>query len=54
VSAQGTNPKHHVSHDGLRFLIVKPAEKEQSAPPQINVLLNWFVKLNRSMPTGMN
>ena len=49
--ARGTSPNYDVSLDGQRFLMVKPAGQEQSAPSQINVVLNWFEELKRRVPT---
>jgi serine/threonine protein kinase len=37
--------------DAQRFLMVKPSETE-SAPTQINVVLNWFEELKRRAPAG--
>jgi eukaryotic-like serine/threonine-protein kinase len=42
---------YDVSHDGQRFLMLKPSEQE-AAPTQINVVLNWFEELKRRVPTG--
>jgi Tol biopolymer transport system component len=46
-----TGPYYDVSPDGQRFLMLKPAEREQ-APTQINVVLNWFEELKRRVPAG--
>jgi Tol biopolymer transport system component/tRNA A-37 threonylcarbamoyl transferase component Bud32 len=43
---------YDVSHDGQRFLMLKPTEQAQAAPTQINVVLNWFEELKRKVPTG--
>jgi Tol biopolymer transport system component len=43
---------YDVSPDGQRFLMLKPAEQEQAAPTQINVVLNWFEELKQKVPTG--
>ncbi|MFY9529152.1 MAG: protein kinase, partial [Candidatus Acidiferrales bacterium] len=43
---------YDVSHDGQRFLMLKPSEQAQAAPTQINVVLNWFEELKRRVPTG--
>jgi Tol biopolymer transport system component len=43
---------YDVSPDGQRFLMVKPAEREQARPTQINVVLNWFEELKRRVPPG--
>jgi hypothetical protein len=48
----GALPNYDVSPDGQRFLMLKPIEQEQSAPTQINVVLNWFEELKRRVPTG--
>jgi hypothetical protein len=32
--------------------MIKSNEQEQSAPTQINVVLNWFEELKRRVPTG--
>src|SRR5216683_1528619 len=47
-------PLHNfdVSHDGQRFLMLKPVEQEHAAPTQINVVLNWFEELKRRVPTS--
>ena len=42
---------YDVSLDGQRFLMLKPAESQTSAPTQINVVLNWFEELNRKATT---
>jgi len=49
-----TSPNYDVSPDGQRFLMLKPAEQEQSAPTQINVVLNWFEELKQKVPKGKN
>jgi Tol biopolymer transport system component len=41
---------YDVSHDGQRFLMLKPTD--QAAPTQINVVLNWFEELKQKVPTG--
>jgi len=43
-------PYYDVSPDGQRFLMLKPAESQASAPTQINVVLNWFEELKRKVP----
>ncbi len=48
----GTAPNYDVSPDGQRFLMLKPVEQAQSAPTQINVVLNWFEELKRRVPVG--
>jgi Tol biopolymer transport system component len=42
---------YDVSPDGQRFLLLKPNEQE-TAPTQINVVLNWFEELKQKVPTG--
>jgi serine/threonine protein kinase/Tol biopolymer transport system component len=42
---------YDVSPDGQRFLMIK-ANEQQSAPTQINVVLNWFEELKQKVPTG--
>ena len=49
-----TSPNYDVSRDGQRFLMLKPAEQEQAAPTQINVVLNWFEELNQKVPKRKN
>ncbi len=44
---------YDVSPDGQRFLMLKPSEQE-TAPTQINVVLNWFEELKQKVPTGKN
>jgi Tol biopolymer transport system component/predicted Ser/Thr protein kinase len=44
---------YDVSPDGQRFLMLKPNEQE-TAPTQINVVLNWFEELKQKVPTGKN
>jgi eukaryotic-like serine/threonine-protein kinase len=44
-------PNYDVSPDGQRFLMVK-ASAQESSPPQINIVLNWFEDLKRRVPTG--
>jgi serine/threonine protein kinase/Tol biopolymer transport system component len=43
---------YDVSADGQRFLMLKQSEQAQSAPTQINVVLNWFEELKRRVPAG--
>ncbi len=52
VPAPLTNPNYDVSPDGQRFLMLKPVEQAQTAPTQINVVLNWFEELKQKVPTG--
>jgi eukaryotic-like serine/threonine-protein kinase len=47
-----TAPNYDVSPDGQRFLMLKPSEQEETAPTEINVVLNWFEELKRRVPTG--
>jgi serine/threonine protein kinase/Tol biopolymer transport system component len=42
---------YDVSPDGQRFLMIK-TNKQESAPTQINVVLNWFEELKQKVPTG--
>ena len=44
-------PRYAVSPDGQRFLMVKDAGAEHGIT-QINVVMNWFEELKRSVPTG--
>ena len=44
-------PDYDVSPDGQRFLMVKASEQE-SAPTQLNVVLNWSDELRRLAPAG--
>jgi serine/threonine-protein kinase len=44
-------PNYDVSPDGQRFLMIKGSEQE-SAPTQLNVVLNWSEDLKRLVPTG--
>jgi eukaryotic-like serine/threonine-protein kinase len=52
VLTPATFPNYDVAPDGQRFLMLKPADQEQSAPSQINVVLNWFEELKQKVPTG--
>jgi eukaryotic-like serine/threonine-protein kinase len=45
-----TSHNYDVSADGQRFLMLKPAEASETAPTQINVVLNWFEELKRRVP----
>jgi Tol biopolymer transport system component len=47
-----TFPNYDVSHDGQRFLMLKPVEAGEGAPAQINIVLNWFEELKRRVPTA--
>ncbi|MGI8785568.1 MAG: protein kinase domain-containing protein [Acidobacteriota bacterium] len=40
-----------VSADGRRFVALKPIEQE-SAPTQLNLVMNWFEELKRRVPAG--
>ena len=42
---------YDVTPDGQRFVMVKEGDQE-SEPPQINVILNWFEELRRLVPTN--
>jgi len=52
LPALATMPNYDVSPDGQRFLMVKPSESAETAPTQINVVLNWFEELKQKVPTG--
>jgi Tol biopolymer transport system component/predicted Ser/Thr protein kinase len=54
LPSPATSSNYDVSLDGQRFLMVKPNEQEQTAPTQINVVLNWFEELKQKVPTGKN
>lgn len=41
---------YDVSRDGRRFLMVQTVD--ELAPTQINIVLNWFVELERLVPTN--
>ena len=45
----GFRPNFDVTPDGQRFLMIKDAAPD-SAPTQINVVLNWFEELKRRDP----
>jgi dipeptidyl aminopeptidase/acylaminoacyl peptidase len=47
-----TIQNYDVSPDGQRFLMVKPSAATESAPTQINVVLNWFEELKQKVPAG--
>jgi hypothetical protein len=51
--ASGRN--YDMTRDGAQFVIIRPASVEisanQSSPPQINVVLNWFTDLQQRVPT---
>jgi serine/threonine-protein kinase len=49
-SSTYARPNYDVSLDGQRFLMLKPVEQEQTAPTQINVVLNWTEELKRLVP----
>ncbi|MCZ6751989.1 MAG: hypothetical protein O7E51_09200 [Acidobacteria bacterium] len=38
-------------HDGQRFVMIQEGGSD-SAPTQINVVLNWFEELKQQVPTG--
>jgi serine/threonine-protein kinase len=50
--ASGTTPNYDVSPDGQRFLMLKPIESAETAPTEINVVLNWFEELKQKVPAG--
>jgi len=50
VRSPATSPNYDVSPDGQRFLMLKPADTGESAPTQINIVLNWFEELKRRVP----
>ena len=52
VPSPATASNYDVSHDGQRFLMLKPSEGSEVAPTQINVVLNWFEELKQKVPTG--
>ena len=52
LPAQGTLPNYDVSPDGQRFLMLKTADSAETAPTQINVVMNWFEELKQRVPTG--
>jgi len=48
---QSLDSIYDVTSDGQRFVMVKKSD-QQSAPAQINVVLNWFDELERLVPTA--
>jgi hypothetical protein len=42
---------YDVSSDGRRFLMVKPAGRQEAATDQVNLVLNWFEELKARVPT---
>ena len=44
-------PQYDVSLDGGRFVMVK--SETESAPTQLNVVLNWFEELRNRSGTGL-
>ena len=42
-------PDWDITPDGKRFLMIKVSDTE-SAPTQLNVVLNWFEELRRLVP----
>jgi eukaryotic-like serine/threonine-protein kinase len=51
TSMYAFEPNYDVSPDGQRFLMIKASEQE-SAPTQLNVVLNWSEELRRLAPAG--
>jgi eukaryotic-like serine/threonine-protein kinase len=49
-SSSWLSPFYDVSPDGQRFLMLKPAGQAATAPPQINLVLNWTEELQRLVP----
>ena len=47
-----SDANYDVSPDGQRFLMLKGSQTEETAPTQINVVLNWFEELKRLVPTN--
>ena len=47
-----TGVAYDVTRDRQRFMMVKAIPPAPSAPPQINVVLNWFEELKRLVPTN--
>ncbi|MGA9882896.1 MAG: protein kinase, partial [Candidatus Acidiferrales bacterium] len=47
-----TFPNYDVSPDGQRFLMLKAVAQDQTAPTQINIVLNWTEELKRLIPAG--
>jgi len=52
VPSPQTINAYDVSPDGQRFLMVKESEQAQTAPTQVNVVLNWFEELKRRVPAA--
>jgi eukaryotic-like serine/threonine-protein kinase len=52
MSSPLTAANYDVSPDGQQFLMVKRSEQAQTAPTQINVVLNWFEELKQKVPAG--
>jgi len=46
----GRTANYDVTHDGRRFLMLKPSEMQASTPTQIHVVLNWFEELKQKVP----
>jgi hypothetical protein len=46
-------PDYDVSPDGQRFLMLKPAEEEQSISHLV-VVVNWVEELKQKAPMGKN
>src|SRR5439155_110304 len=50
VPSPSPGPNYDVSPDGQRLLMIKGSEQAQTAPTQINVVLNWFEELKQRVP----
>jgi hypothetical protein len=50
---RGTGRAYDVSPDGKRFLMIKEGDgpRDNSSPPGIIVVQNWFEELKRLVPT---
>jgi eukaryotic-like serine/threonine-protein kinase len=47
-----SDANYDVSPDGQRFLMLKRSQTEETAPTQINVVLNWHEELKRLVPSN--
>ena len=45
------NPNYDASPDGERFVMVRNTGKRERDAAQMHVVLNWFSKLERLVPT---